>query len=73
MSRELHCSDTGMQCDYVAKGETDDEVMTEASQHVMQDHASVVAALSEEERNKFMATARTAIHDTSSHDKPTNR
>ncbi len=72
MSRELHCSDTGMKCDFIAKGESDDEVMGKASQHVMQDHGPALSALPEEERNKLMATARAAIHDTSSHDQPSN-
>jgi predicted small metal-binding protein len=73
MSRELHCSDAGMQCDYIAKGETDDEVMNQASQHVMQNHAAAVSSLSEEDRNKFMMTARSAIHDSSMHDQQTMR
>ena len=70
MSRELHCSDAGMRCDFVAKGETDDEVMSEAAQHVMKDHAVAVSALSEDERNEFMASARASIHDSSIHDQP---
>ncbi|MDB5078606.1 MAG: hypothetical protein JWP00_530 [Chloroflexi bacterium] len=68
MSKELHCSDAGMQCDYIAKGETDDEVMAQASQHVMQTHSAAVSSLSEQDRNKFMANARSAIHDSSMHD-----
>ncbi len=67
MSKELHCSDAGMPCDFIAKGETDEEVMASATQHVMKDHAVAVSALSEEERNKFMDTARSSIHDSSIH------
>ena len=68
MPRELHCSDAGMPCDFIAKGETNDEVMASATQHVMQDHAVAVSALSEEERNKFMDNARSSIHNSSMHD-----
>ncbi len=69
MARELHCSDTGMQCDYIAKGDTDDEVMDQAKQHVMSTHGEAASAMSDQDRSKFMESARTAIHDTSVHDR----
>ena len=31
--RDFHCSDAGMQCDFVAKGATDDEVLKQAGAH----------------------------------------
>ena len=69
MARELHCSDAGMQCDYIARGATDDEVMDQASQHVMSKHAEAVSTMSEQDRTKFKESARTAIHDSSIHDR----
>jgi len=36
--KTLACSDFGMECDFVAKGKTNEEVMRAASEHVKRDH-----------------------------------
>lgn len=38
MARELRCKDAGMECDFVAKGQTDEEVMKAAAEHGRQKH-----------------------------------
>ena len=34
----VSCRDVGMDCDYVCKGETEEEIMKNAEQHAVQDH-----------------------------------
>ncbi|MFL6375920.1 MAG: DUF1059 domain-containing protein [Nitrososphaeraceae archaeon] len=34
----VSCREVGMDCDYVCKGETEEEVMKNAEQHAVQDH-----------------------------------
>jgi predicted small metal-binding protein len=34
----INCRDVGVDCDYVAKGETEEELMKEAAEHAVKDH-----------------------------------
>lgn len=34
----VSCRDVGKDCDYICKGETEEEVMKNAEQHAIQDH-----------------------------------
>jgi predicted small metal-binding protein len=34
----VSCREVGMNCDYVAKGETEEELMKDAGQHAVRDH-----------------------------------
>ncbi len=36
--KDFHCRDAGMNCDYVARGNTNQEVLAQASQHARQAH-----------------------------------
>jgi len=37
--KEFHCKDVGMaNCDFVAKGRDDDEIMKKATEHAKRDH-----------------------------------
>jgi predicted small metal-binding protein len=37
--KELHCKEVGMpNCDFVARGKDDNEVMTKAAEHAKRDH-----------------------------------
>ena len=56
--RDFHCSDAGMKCDFVAKGNTDDEVVKQAGQHAQQAHGMKVSSDLEK-------TVRGLIHDDS--------
>ena len=40
--RDFHCSDTGMKCDFVAKGSTDDEILKQAGTHAQKTHGMQV-------------------------------
>jgi predicted small metal-binding protein len=34
----INCRDVGVDCDYVAKGETEEELMKDAADHAVKDH-----------------------------------
>jgi predicted small metal-binding protein len=34
----VSCREVGMDCDYVCKGETEEEIMKNAEEHAMKDH-----------------------------------
>jgi predicted small metal-binding protein len=36
--KQIACKDAGFDCDFVAQGETDDDVMATASEHVAEEH-----------------------------------
>jgi len=57
--RDFHCSDAGMKCDFVAKGNTDDEILQKAGQHAQKTHGMQVTPDLEK-------TVRGLIHDESS-------
>jgi predicted small metal-binding protein len=38
--KTLTCRDVGVDCDFVAEGQTEQEVMEKAAQHARADHAS---------------------------------
>jgi len=36
--KDFHCKDAGFTCDYVARGDTKDEIMKQASEHAEKAH-----------------------------------
>lgn len=36
--KELSCREAGFDCDYIIKGETDEEVLRKGADHAMMDH-----------------------------------
>lgn len=38
MSKVMSCREVGMDCDFVAKGETEQEIMQQAAEHAKKDH-----------------------------------
>lgn len=38
MAKVLQCRDVGMACDFVARGETEQDVLQQAAAHAMKDH-----------------------------------
>jgi len=38
VSKILRCSDVGMDCDFVARGETEDEIIAKAAEHAQATH-----------------------------------
>ncbi len=65
MAKVLSCRDAGMECDWHACGETDEQLLQQGMQHARQDHG--VTEFSDE----MIAKARSAIKEgpcpTSSH------
>jgi predicted small metal-binding protein len=57
MTKVLNCRDVGVDCDFVAQGETAEEVMEKAKQHARKEHG--FADIPPELMDKVKA----AIHD----------
>lgn len=57
MAKVLSCRDVGVDCDFVARGESEDDVMNQIRDHAMLDHnmSSIPSDISDR--------ARKAIHD----------
>jgi predicted small metal-binding protein len=57
MTRVLHCADAGFECDANIEGETDDEVMAGAAEHVREVHGM------DEVDDETGAKLRSLIHE----------
>ncbi|HEX5979228.1 MAG TPA: DUF1059 domain-containing protein [Nitrososphaeraceae archaeon] len=57
----LSCREAGCECDYVAKGETEEEVMRDAVRHGIEEHGK-----REENMTQMKEMLRSIIHDSSS-------
>ena len=57
MAKVLKCKDVGMDCDFVARAETEEEVLKQAAAHAGPAHG--LTEMSDEVMNKV----RAAIHD----------
>jgi predicted small metal-binding protein len=57
MDKELYCKDIGLQCDFLARGETEKEALDKLGQHVLAIHG--IERLSKE----FYDKARSAIRE----------
>ena len=58
MAKEMRCADLGMDCGYVAHGETEDEVMQQAAEHGKQAHG-----MTDEDLQGMESDIRGAIHE----------
>lgn len=61
---ELSCRSLGIDCDYVAKGETLDELMKDGMEHAKTAHPEKYAEMmnmTEEERQKMMAEMQAKV------------
>ena len=58
MAKEMRCADLGMDCSYVARGETEDEVMQQAAEHGKRDHG-----MTDEDLQGMESDIRGAIHE----------
>ncbi|GEJ57197.1 DUF1059 domain-containing protein [Anaeromyxobacter diazotrophicus] len=54
--KDFHCSDAGMKCDFVARGESKDEILRQAGQHAQQAHQMTVTP-------ELAKKVETLIHD----------
>lgn len=57
MSKVIKCRDIGMQCDFVARGETEQEVLAKAGMHAKNDHGMT------EIPPEVMEKVKAAVHD----------
>ena len=57
MAKVLKCKDMGMDCDFVARGETEDEILKQAAEHAGTTHDMT------EMSDEIIGKVRAAIHD----------
>jgi predicted small metal-binding protein len=57
MSKVLKCRDVGMDCDFVARGETEEEILKQAAKHAGKTHGMT------EMSAEVIAKVRSAIRD----------
>jgi predicted small metal-binding protein len=56
MYEDAICHDAGCECDYIAKGETEEEVIRDAAQHGMKEHGKT-----QEDMTQMQSNLRAAI------------
>jgi predicted small metal-binding protein len=64
--KTLSCREAGYECDYIAKGETEEEVIRDAADHGIKEHGK-----KEEDMTQMKEMFRALIHDSSSTDTTT--
>jgi predicted small metal-binding protein len=57
--KTLSCRDAGCDCDYVAKGETEEDVLRDAAQHGMKEHGKTDNDMTQM-RDNLKASIRTS-------------
>ncbi len=57
MTKEIRCKDVGVDCDFVATGETEEEIMKKAAEHAKKAHGM------NEIPQELVQKVRAAIHD----------
>ena len=58
MAKVLYCRDTGNNCDFVAKGETEEELMKVGAEHLKRAHNMDLAKFSPEEMARIKALVK---------------
>ena len=56
--KTLSCRDAGCDCNYIAKGETEEEVIRDAAQHGMKEHGKT-----QEDMTQMQSNLRAAIRN----------
>jgi predicted small metal-binding protein len=56
--KTLSCRETGFECNYVAKGWTEEEVITNGAEHVIKEHGVKAEDMTAEMKNKIRAFIR---------------
>jgi predicted small metal-binding protein len=59
--KTLSCREAGCECDYIAKGETEEEVIRDAAGHGIKEHGK-----KQEDMTQMKEMLRALIHDSSS-------
>lgn len=61
MAKVLTCREVGMDCDFVARGKSEEEILAQAAAHAQKDHgfASIPPKSSKRSRPPFMTNSHT--------------
>ena len=57
MSKVVSCRDVGMDCDFVARGQSENEILEQCAEHARTDHGM------DEIPDEVIAKVRASIHD----------
>ncbi len=57
MSKVVSCRDVGMDCDFVARGQSEDEILAKCAEHARTDHGM------SDIPDEVVTKVRSAIHD----------
>jgi predicted small metal-binding protein len=58
--KTITCREAGFECDFVVKGETDEEVMKNGAEHAIKDHHMKPEEITPEFKEKVRALIRTS-------------
>jgi predicted small metal-binding protein len=58
--RTLNCREAGFECDYVVKGETDEEVLRNGGEHAMKVHGMKAEDITPEMKQKLKGLIRSS-------------
>ena len=61
--KSIACKDMGVDCDFVATGETAEEVKAKLMKHAAEAHSDMMAGMSEEETAEMMRTIDEKLAD----------
>ena len=58
--KTITCREAGFECDYIVKGETEEEVMKRGAEHAMKDHGMKEEDITPEFKEKVRGLIRTS-------------
>lgn len=58
---KFKCKDVGFKCDFVAKGKTEDEILTKCAAHATGDHGMKPEEITDELRGKIKANIHKSL------------
>jgi predicted small metal-binding protein len=58
--KTITCREAGFECDYIVKGETEEEVMKNGAEHVIKDHDMKAEDITPEFKEKVRALIRSS-------------
>ena len=58
--KTINCREAGFDCDYIVKGETEEEVMRNGAEHAMKDHGMKEEDITPEMKQKIRGLTRSS-------------
>ena len=58
---KFKCKDVGFKCDFVAKGKTEDEILSQCAAHAKNDHGMKPEEITDELRGKIKANIHKSL------------